>query len=107
MIYCISDTFSTEVRTALKLRVSQPGLLSLESQKVTLASPGLDLKGTINGMPCLGHGQFLSVPAETEDISGLTVRYYGSEVPADKVAGTVSVIQNGFQFRVGMPGAAH
>ena len=80
-----------------------PGLLSLESQKVTLASPGLDLKGTINGMPCLGHGQYLSVHSETEDISGLTVRYYGSEAPADKVAGTVSVIQNGFQFRVGIP----
>ena len=57
-----------------------PGLLSLESQKVTSASPGLDLKGTINGMPCLGHGQYLSVHSETEDISGLTVRYYGSEV---------------------------
>ena len=80
-----------------------PGLLSLESQKVTLASPGLDLKGTINGIPCIGHGQYLSVPAETEDISGLTVRYYGSEAPADNVAGTGSVIQNGFQFRVGIP----
>ena len=80
-----------------------PGLLSLESQKVTSASLGLDLKGTINGMPCLGHGQYLSVHSETEDISGLTVRYYGSEAPADKVAGTVSVIQNGLQFRVGIP----
>ena len=40
-----------------------PGLLSLESQKLTPASPGLDLKGTINGMPCLGYGQCLSVPA--------------------------------------------
>ena len=80
-----------------------PGLLSLEGQKVALASPGLDLKGRINGIPCLGHGQYLSVPAETEDISGLTVRYYGSEAPVDKVAGTVSVIQNGFQFRVGIP----
>ena len=80
-----------------------PGLLSEESQKVTLASPGLDVKGTINGIPSLGHGQYLSVPSETDDIGGLTIRYYGNEAPLDRIAGTVSVSQNGFQFKVEIP----
>ena len=79
------------------------GLISLESQEITLASSGLDVKGMINGMPCLGHGQYLSAPDEADDISGLTVRYTGNEAPIDKMAGTVSVAQSGFQFQIGHP----
>lgn len=78
-----------------------PGLLSLESQKATPSFPGLDVKGTINPITCIGHGQFLSVPADEEHLGGLTIRYTGNETPPDYYAGTVSVAQNGFQFITG------
>jgi len=74
------------------------GLISEKSQKITFSEPGIDIKGSINGIECLGHGQFLSTSDDTEDISKLTVRYTGNEVPKNKIAGVVSVSQNGFQF---------
>ena len=80
-----------------------PGLISVESQKLSFAKPGFDVQGFINGIPCLGHGQFLSTPDDAEGIGQLTVRYTGNEVPAEKIAGTVSVSQNGFQFQIGNP----
>jgi hypothetical protein len=61
------------------------------------------VKGFINAIPSFGQGQFLSAPADADDIGELTVRYTGNEVPADNIAGTVSVSQNGFQFQLGNP----
>ncbi|HIN47961.1 MAG TPA: hypothetical protein EYM80_07045 [Deltaproteobacteria bacterium] len=80
-----------------------PGLISLASQQLVFAAHGVDVKGFINGIPCFGHGQFLSAPDEAEGIGKLTDRHFGNEVPADKIAGTVSVLQNGFQFQIGKP----
>ena len=80
-----------------------PGLISPESQRITLSKPGLDVKGFINAIPSFGHGQFLSAPADADGIGKLTVRYSGTELPADNIAGTVSVSQNGFQFQLGNP----
>jgi flagellin len=45
----------------------------------------------------------LSAPADADGIGELTVRYTGNEVPADNIAGTVSVSQNGFQFHLENP----
>ncbi len=78
-----------------------PGLISLVSQRITPSSPGLDVMGTINGITCVGHGQFLSVPVEHEHLGGLTIMYTGNETPPEYYAGTVSVAQNGFQFLSG------
>jgi hypothetical protein len=80
-----------------------PGLISSESHQLTFAKPGWDVKGFINDISSFGHGQFLSAPDEAEGIGKLTVRYTGNEVPADNIAGTVSVSQNGFQFQLGNP----
>jgi flagellin len=80
-----------------------PGLISPESQRITYAKPGLNVKGFINDIPSFGHGQFLSAPADADGIGELTVRYTGNEVPADNIAGTVSVSQNGFQFHLENP----
>jgi flagellin-like hook-associated protein FlgL len=80
-----------------------PGLISTESQRITYAKPGLDVKGFINAIPSFGQGQYLSAPADADGIGELTVRYTGNEVPADNIAGTVSVSQNGFQFQLGNP----
>ena len=77
------------------------GLISQNSQQVSYAKPGLDVRGFINAIPSLGQGQFLTVPSDAGDIGELTVRYTGNEVPADNIAGTVSVSQNGFQFHLG------
>jgi flagellin len=60
-----------------------PGLISPESQRITYAKPGLNVKGFINDIPSFGHGQFLSAPADADGIGELTVRYTGNEVPAD------------------------
>ena len=78
-----------------------PGVISSESERLTPATPGCNLMGTINGIKCIGHGQFLTVPEIQEDIGGLTVRYTGNEVPPECFAGIVSVVQNGFQFLTG------
>ena len=78
-----------------------PGVISSESERLTPATPGCNLMGTINGIKCIGHGQFLTVPENQEDIGGLTVRYTGNEVPPECFAGIVSVVQNGFQFLTG------
>jgi len=78
-----------------------PGIISEESQKIIMSKPGIDIKGSINGIPCVGHGQFLSAPDNEEDMSKLTIRYTGNEVPEEKIAGFVSVSQNGFQFITG------
>ena len=80
-----------------------PGLISPESHRITYANPGLDVKGFINSVPSFGHGQFLSAPEDADGIGKLTVRYTGTEVPADNIAGTVSVSQNGFKFQLGNP----
>ena len=80
-----------------------PGLISRNSQRISYAKLGLDVKGFINAIPSLGHGQFLSAPADAEGIGELTVRYTGNEVPADNIAGTVSVAQNGFLFHLENP----
>ena len=61
------------------------------------------MKGFINNIPSFGHGQFLSAPEDADGISNLTVRYTGTELPADNIVGTVSVSQNGFQFQIGNP----
>ena len=76
------------------------GVIS-ESEKLTPATPGCNVMGTINGIKCIGHGQFLTVPENQEDIGGLTVRYTGNVVPHECFAGIVSVVQNGFQFVTG------
>ena len=68
-----------------------PGLISLESQKITFSKAGIDIKGAINGIQCFGHGQFLSAPEEVEEISKLTIRYSGNKTPIEKIAGIVSV----------------
>ena len=78
-----------------------PGVISSESERLTPATPGCNLMGTINGIKCIGHGQFITVPENQEDIGGLTVRYTGNEVPPECFAGIVSVVQNGFQFLTG------
>ena len=57
--------------------------------------------GTINGIDCIGHGQFLTVPENHNNISGLTIRYTGNELPQECFAGIVSVVQSGFQFITG------
>ena len=57
--------------------------------------------GTIDGVNCIGHGQFLTVPENNENISGLTIRYTGNELPQECFAGIVSVVQSGFQFITG------
>tara|TARA_B100000700_G_C15041712_1_gene855625 strand:+ start:1822 stop:3255 length:1434 start_codon:yes stop_codon:yes gene_type:complete len=75
-----------------------PGLISSKSEIIDYSKPGIDIKGSINGIPCLGHGQFLSAPESAQEISKLTVRYTGDLVPYDKKVGIVSVIQNGFHF---------
>jgi len=80
---------------------STAGLISSESEKITPAKPGCDVMGTIDGVDCIGHGQFLTVPKNHEYISGLTVRYTGSKLPPKCFAGIVSVVQNGFQFLKG------
>ncbi|SVB12695.1 uncharacterized protein METZ01_LOCUS165549 [marine metagenome] len=80
---------------------STAGVISSESKKLTPATPGCNVMGTINGIKCIGHGQFLTVPENQEDIGGLTVRYTGNEVPPECFAGIVSVVQNGFQFVTG------
>ena len=80
---------------------STAGVISSESEKLTPATPGCNVMGTINGIKCIGHGQFLTVPENQEDIGGLTVRYTGNEVPPECFAGIVSVVQNGFQFLTG------
>tara|TARA_B100001123_G_scaffold444256_1_gene592585 strand:+ start:219 stop:1676 length:1458 start_codon:yes stop_codon:yes gene_type:complete len=83
---------------------STAGVISLESEKLTPATPGCNVMGTINGMKCIGHGQFLTVPEDQEGIGGLTIRYTGNEVPPECFAGIVSVVQNGFQF---LPGSSN
>ena len=80
---------------------STAGVISSESNKLTPVTPGCNVMGTINGIKCIGHGQFLTVPENQEDIGGLTVRYTGNEVPSEYFAGIVSVVQNGFQFLTG------
>ncbi len=80
---------------------STAGVISSESEKLTHSTPGCNVMGTINGIKCIGHGQFLTVPENHEDIRGLTVRYTGNEVPSECFAGIVSVVQNGFQFLTG------
>ena len=80
---------------------STAGVISSESEKLTHSTPGCNVMGTINGIKCIGHGQFLTVPENHEDIKGLTVRYTGNEVPSECFAGIVSVVQNGFQFLTG------
>jgi len=80
---------------------STAGVISSESEKLTPATPGCNVMGTINGIKCIGHGQFLTVPENQEDFGGLTVRYTGNEVPEEFFAGIVSVVQNGFQFLTG------
>ena len=80
---------------------STKDLISSESQKVTFAKSGFDVSGSINGIQCSGHGQFLSCPEEAEGIGKLTIRYSGNEIPSDSIAGIVSVSQNGFQFLTG------
>ena len=82
---------------------STPGVISPVSDRIAYSNPGLDVKGFINNIPSFGHGQFLSVPEDTDGLSNLTVRYTGAEVPADNIVGTVSVSQNGFQFQIGNP----
>tara|TARA_B100000945_G_scaffold7508_1_gene6141 strand:+ start:1361 stop:2818 length:1458 start_codon:yes stop_codon:yes gene_type:complete len=77
---------------------STAGVISLESEKLTNATPGCNVMGTINSIKCIGHGQFLTVPEDEEDIGGLTVRYTGNELPPECFAGIVSVVQNGFKF---------
>ena len=80
---------------------STAGVISSESEKLTHSTPGCNVMGTINGIKCIGHGQFLTVPENHEDIRGLTVRYTGNELPSECFAGIVSVVQNGFQFLTG------
>ena len=77
---------------------STSGLISLEKEILTPATPGCNVMGSINGIECIGHGQFLTVPDNHEHISGLTVRYTGNKLPHESFAGIVSVVQNGFQF---------
>ena len=91
--YGIDYKFSASSSTA--------GVISSESEKLTHSTPGCNVMGTINGIKCIGHGQFLTVPENHEDIRGLTVRYTGNEVPSECFAGIVSVVQNGFQFLTG------
>jgi len=77
---------------------STKGLISLESQKITFAESGMDVNGSINGIQCSGHGQFLCCSEEAQGIEKLTIRYTGNVIPSDKIAGIISVSQNGFQF---------
>ena len=77
---------------------SSVGVISSESGILTPATLGCNVMGTINEIKCTGHGQFLTVPENQEDIGGLTVRYTGNELPPECFAGIVSVVQNGFQF---------
>ena len=74
------------------------GVISLESERLTTATPGCNVMGTINNIKCVGHGQFLTVPENNQDIGGLTVRYTGNELPPEGFAGIVSVVQNGLKF---------
>ncbi|MBC8259774.1 MAG: hypothetical protein H8E38_12205 [SAR324 cluster bacterium] len=80
-----------------------PGLISKESQKITYARQGIDVQGKIDAIPAVGHGQYLSVPREADNIGGLTIKYVGNSVPSGRVVGTVSVVQNGFKFQIGRP----
>ncbi len=80
---------------------STAGVISPESEILSNATSGCNVMGTINGIKCNGHGQFLTVPENQEGISGLTVRYSGNELPPGCFAGIVSVVQNGFQFLAG------
>ena len=81
-----------------------PGLVSKVSERITFSKPGLDVSGFINNIPGHGHGQFLSAPDDAEGMGKLTIRYTGIEVPEENIAGTVSVSQNGFQFKLVNPG---
>ena len=80
---------------------STAGVISPEGGILSNAISGCNVMGTINGIKCNGHGQFLTVPENKEGISGLTVRYTGNELPPECFAGIVSVVQNGFQFLAG------
>ncbi len=80
------------------ISVLKSGLISKNDTNLIVSEPGKDIKGSINGVPCLGRGQFLSAPKDVDELSELIVRYAGDEVPSIKKVGVVTVSQNSFQF---------
>ena len=80
------------------ISVLKSGLIYKDDVNLIVSEPGKNIKGSINGVPCLGRGQFLSAPIDIDELSELIVRYAGDEVPSIKKVGVVTVSQNSFQF---------
>ena len=82
---------------------STPGVLSSESGKIEPAYPGRDVVGSINGEVCQGKGQVLETPEDSLKLSGLRLRYFGSQNSQQAwEAGSVSVFQNAYHFDGGI-----
>lgn len=81
---------------------STAGLVSVQANTSIESNKGLDVQGRINGEEAFGDGQMLTGKDDTKTISGLKVRYTGSQ-PDEKgaVVGSVSVFQNSLVYQIG------
>ena len=79
------------------------GVLSQIGNVTEEAERGFDVRGTINGEDAVGRGKILTGKENAPNVSGLSIRYNGPDIPEEQniSVGTVSVFQNSLQFQIG------
>ncbi len=81
---------------------STAGVLSAKAGEIQANTPGLDIKGSINGEPAKGYGEVLTGMAGS--VADLQVRYVhqGEAIPPEGLGvGRVYITQNSLKFQVG------